>query len=119
MSRYQLVYYELENGRSPVREFIDAQNRKMRARIAFTERLLEENGPFIRMPYSRPLGDGLFELRIQSGNDIARVLYFLCKEHTIVLTNGFVKKTQKTPAAEIRLAKNYREDYERRVHHDI
>ena len=52
-----------------------------------------------------------FELRTKFGSDITRVLYFFVVGKKVILTNGFVKKTQKTPPAEIALAKMYREDY--------
>ena len=50
---------------------------------------------------------GIFELRAKVGTDISRVLY----EGRIVLTHGFIKKTQRTPAGEIEKAKKYRRDY--------
>lgn len=50
-----------------------------------------------REPYSKHLDDGIFELRCKFGSDITRVLYFFYYEGKIILTNGFVKKTQKTP----------------------
>lgn len=56
-------------------------------------------------------GDGIFEIRTKFGSDITRVLYFFVIGRRIILTNGFVKKTQKTPASEIALAKQYRADY--------
>ena len=46
--------------------------------------------------------------------DISRVLYFFFVGKKAVLTNGFVKKTMKTPKREIELAKRYRKDYEMR-----
>lgn len=54
---------------------------------------------------------GIFELRAKVGTDISRVLYFFYYEGRIVLTHGFIKKTQRTPAAEIEKAKKYRRDY--------
>ena len=54
---------------------------------------------------------GIFELRAKVGTDISRVLYFFYYEGRIVLTHGFIKKTQRTPAGEIEKAKNYRRDY--------
>lgn len=60
------------------------------------------------MPYSDHLVDGIFEIRAKVGSDIARVLYFFVIGKKIVLTNGFIKKTQKTPKNEIELAKKYR-----------
>jgi len=54
------------------------------------------------------------ELRTIFGNNISRVLYFFMVGDTAVLTNGFIKKTQKTPPEEIDRAKRYRDDYKRR-----
>ena len=54
---------------------------------------------------------GIFELRAKVGTDISRVLYFFYYEGRIVLTHGFIKKTQRTPAGEIDNDKKYRRDY--------
>ena len=54
---------------------------------------------------------GIFELRAKVGTDISRVLYFFYYEGRIVLTHGFIKKTQRTPAGENEKAKKYRRDY--------
>lgn len=54
---------------------------------------------------------GIFELRAKVGTDISRVLYFFYYEGRIVLTHGFIKKTQRTAAGEIEKAKKYRRDY--------
>ena len=78
---------------------------------------LEEKGPQLREPLSKPLGDGIFEVRAKQGSDISRVLYFFVVGRKVILTNGFVKKTQKTPVREIERAKRYREDYQRREEH--
>lgn len=53
----------------------------------------------------------MFEIRGKSGNNITRVLYFFYYDGKIILTNGFIKKTQKTPKKEIQLAKKRRADY--------
>ena len=76
--------------------------------------LLEMNGPLLREPYSKPLENGIFELRTKQGSNITRVLYFFIVGKKAVLTNGFIKKSQKTPKAEKELAKKYKADYERR-----
>lgn len=77
--------------------------------------LLEQNGNELRAPYSKALEDGIFELRVQQGTDITRILYFFMVGHKIIITNGFVKKTQKTPQREIELAKKYRAEYMERI----
>ena len=58
---------------------------------------------------------GIFELRAKVGTDISRVLYFFYYEGRIVLTHGFIKKTQRTTAGEIEKAKKYRRDYYRKA----
>jgi len=63
------------------------------------------------MPYSEHLGDGIFELRAKVSSNISRVLYFFVVGKKVILTNGFIKKTQKTPKNEIDLAKKYRQQY--------
>ena len=69
----------------------------------------------LREPYSKHVEDGIFELRCKFGSDITRVMYFFFDRGKIILTNGFVKKTQKTPVAEIQLAKARRADYMERM----
>ena len=61
--------------------------------------------------YCKHLDDGIFEIRGKVGTDITRILYFFYYEGRIILTNGFVKKTQETPRQQIKLAKEYRKDF--------
>lgn len=77
----------------------------MRAKIYGLMEILQEKGNLLREPYSKHLEDGIFELRCKFGSDITRVLYFFYYERKIIMTNGFVKKTRKTPKEEIQLAK--------------
>ena len=76
----------------------------MLAKLLGAISLLETNGTQLREPYSKSLGDGIFELRAKQSSNITRILYFFVVGHQIILTNGFVKKTQKTPPEEIALA---------------
>lgn len=108
---YEVEYYERENGDRPAEEFILAQDKKLRAKIFMTLEFLEEKGPELREPFSKALGDGIFEVRTKLGSDISRVLYFFVVGRKIILTNGFIKKAQKTPRTEIERAKRYRMDY--------
>lgn len=111
---YAVEYYETEDGSRPAEDFILSQNIKMQAKIFTALTFLERIGPKLREPYSKPLGDGIFEIRAKQGNDITRVLYFFVIGKTVILTNGFQKKTQKTPPGEIEKAKRCRADYYRR-----
>lgn len=115
MQRFEVEYFEKEDGTSPAEEFILSQDAKMRAKIFRLLELLEEKGNTLREPYSKSLDDGIFEIRAKQGSDITRVLYFFYIGNKIILTNGFVKKTQKTPPSEIALAKKYRAEYEKRM----
>lgn len=111
MRGYDVDFFIRENGDCPVKEFLLSLDKKMRAKLLVELDLLEENVPQLREPYSKHLEDGIFELRAKQGSDITRVLYFFFVGKKIVLTNGFTKKTQKTPRAEIATAKKYRAEY--------
>ena len=108
---FDVLFYDLPDGREPVREFLDSLDNKMRAKMLREISLLAANGPALREPDSKNIGDGIFELRAKVGSDISRVLYFFFVGHRAILTNGFVKKTAKTPTAEIERAKRYRAEY--------
>ena len=111
---FEVEYYEKSDGTYPAEEFILSQDIKMQTKLFRLLELLELKGNELREPYSKSLSDGIFEIRAIQGNNITRVLYFFVVDKKIILTNGLVKKTQKTPENEIVLAKKYREDYERR-----
>ena len=111
MQEYEIIYYEDANGDKPVEEFILNLDIKMRAKVLLSINVIKELGPLARMPYYKELEDGIFELRAKSGSNISRVLYFFIVGKKVVLTNGFIKKTQKTPNNEILKAKRYRADY--------
>lgn len=115
---FEVNYYRLENGAAPVEQFIDGLNSKMQAKAMYSLALLEEFGNQLREPFSKPIGDGIFELRIKFSSDITRIFYFFVVDNKIILTNGFIKKTPKTTKAEIELAKKYKKDYERRNPHE-
>lgn len=115
MKKFEVLFYEKENGECPVEKFIISLDIKMRAKMIGLLELLEEKGNLLREPYSKPIRNGIFELRCKVGNNNTRVLYFFYCEGKIVLTNGFIKKTQKTPTEEIVLAERYRTDYIERL----
>ena len=112
--KIDVEFYELPDGTEPVRVFLDSLDPKMRAKVFREIDLLLANGPELRLPHSRPVDDGIFELRIKLGSDLSRILYFFFVGKKAILTNGFVKKTKKTPKNEIELAKKYRFDYLKR-----
>ena len=111
VQEYEVIFYDKTDGTEPAKDFILSLDKKMRAKMLRTISLLADNGPDLREPCSKPLGDGIFELRAKVGSDISRVLYFFIVGRRVILTNGFIKKTQKTPPAELERAKRYRADY--------
>lgn len=114
MQEFEVEYFEKSDGTYPAEEFILSQDFKMQAKLFMLLELLEVKGNELREPYSKSLGDGIFEVRAKQGTDITRVLYFFVVGRKIILTNGFVKKTMKTPKSEIETAKKYRAEYESR-----
>lgn len=103
MKRLPAAFYELPSGREPVREWLKSLDRDDRKAVGEDIKDVEFSWP-IGMPLCRPLGSGLWEVRsdLVQGR-IARVLFCVRKGH-MVLLHAFVKKTQKTPAAERNLA---------------
>ena len=111
MSNFIVEFFEKSDGTYPAEEFILSQDLKMKSRLYRTLAVLETDGNNIREPYSKFLGDGIYEVRVQQGNNIARILYFFVLNRKIILTNGFIKKSQKTPKSEINKAKKFRSEY--------
>ena len=114
MAEFEVEFYETTDGDKPAKDFLISLDNKMRAKMASMISLLQENGYNLREPYSKHLSEGIFELRAKVGYDITRVMYFFYIDRRVILTNGFVKKTKKTPLKELEKAKKYRQDYLRR-----
>ena len=112
--RFTIIFYKLPDGTEPVAEFLDSLDNDMANKIQREILLLEEYGNMLREPHTKPLGDGIFELRAKFASNISRVLFFFYYKGMIILTNGFVKKTEKTPPEEIKKAKDARDDFIKR-----
>lgn len=108
---FEIELYETTDGKEPVAGFIRSLDTKMRGKLDALLEVLMESGPEIREPYSKHLEDGIFELRCIIGSNHARILYFFFAGRHIVLTNGFIKKTDKAPRKEISLAKKRRAEW--------
>jgi phage-related protein len=67
--------------------------------------LLIEYGPSLRLPHSRAMGDGLFELRPRGRSGIGRALYCFLAGKKVVVVHAFIKKTQQTPDRDLKLAR--------------
>ena len=93
-------------------DFLVKQRQKVREKIIWTFLLIEEIQQ-VPETYLKHLEgtDGLYEIRIQIGNDIFRIFCFFDQGKIVVLANGFQKKTQKTPKQEIVKALKIKEEY--------
>ena len=77
----------------------------LRARyFALTVRMAE-HGPDLGMPHTRALGGGLFEIRAKGREGIGRAFYCALVGRRIVILHQFIKKSRKTPARELRIAR--------------
>lgn len=112
---FEIIFYELDNGVKPALESILAiEDTKLRVKVFRSLKLLETYGNQLSEPDSSPLRNGIFELRTKHSSNIVRTLYFFQKRKVIIITNSFVKKTQKTPKEEIELALARKQDYEKK-----
>jgi phage-related protein len=111
MNNWIVLYYSDEEGNCSVKDFIKSNSKRNRAKIINQIALLEEMGPILPRPYSDLLKDGIHELRIKLSGDQVRILYFFCYKQYIILTNWFIKKTDKVPSSEIKKAKKLRDDF--------
>lgn len=96
-------FYREDNGTEPVREWLSELGKMDRRLIGEDIKTVEYGWP-IGMPVCRAMGKGLYEVRSDiTGSRIARVL-FCINQNQMVLLHGFIKKTQKTPRAELDIA---------------
>ena len=73
--------------------------------LRYAERM-EVYGPDLGMPHTRSMGDGLFELRLKAAEGIARVFFCTVVGRRIVMLHQFVKKSERTPKRELKVAQN-------------
>ncbi len=93
-------------------DFFSEQNQKVRDKIIKILDIIEniERVPASYLKYIEGT-NGLFEVRVQVGNNIFRILCFFDGNKFVVLLSGFQKKTQKTPRTEIKRAENLMNEY--------
>ncbi len=107
-----IIFYRAESGSCPVEAFLDSLDDKQFEKVAWVLKLVSEL-EVIPFQYFKKLKNtaDIWEIRIKYGSNIYRFLCFLEGMNVIVLTNGFVKKSQKTPKNEIKLAENRKREY--------
>ncbi len=97
--------YTIVSYNSEVQEDIMSLPIALQARyVGLTERMIEY-GPNLGLPHTDAMGGGLFELRLKGAEGIARVLFFTLVEREIAMLHSYIKKSQKTPDKELKIAK--------------
>ncbi len=111
----EILFYKTESGKCPVENFLNSLNAKQAQKVAWVMQVVEELDK-VPTTYLKKLTniDDIWEIRVQIGSNIFRFLGFFEKGNFIVLTNGFQKKTQKTPKSEILLSEQRKQDYQAR-----
>ena len=71
--------------------------------IRITEQIVE-SGPNLGMPYTKAMGQGLFEIRARGAEGIGRAFFCCVKDRKVVILHSFIKKTQTTPRKELEIA---------------
>jgi phage-related protein len=72
-----------------------------------------EHGPNLGLPHTDSFGSGLFELRLKGIEGIARVFFCMMVEEKIVMLHSFIKKTQKIPDKELKIAKSRMKEFKK------
>ena len=117
MPDWKIVFYVTADGRCPVEAFIADLPERVQARFAHVFELLQVFGLQVGEPFVKSIHGvrKLAEIRIRVSSNSHRVLFFTHTGGKLVLLHGFIKKSQKTPAREIRVAQQRMRDYLKRT----
>ena len=117
---YKIEFVELDS-EAPFLKFIESLDAKEIAKVfASIDKFIElknSNLP-IKENLSKYLDNGIFEIRVSLPNKIIRNLYYYVSGQRVIITHGFIKKSQKTPKNEITKAENLRKKYNQRMFYD-
>jgi phage-related protein len=105
------IFYRTKTGIEPVRNWLKKLSKADKKCIGEAIKTVQYGWP-IGMPLVDNLGQGLWEVRIKlSQGRISRIIFFMDNK-TMILVNGFFKKTKKTPQTELKLARKRKKQYE-------
>jgi phage-related protein len=110
---YEVLFYETNKGNCYTDEFLDTLQPKVQGKVEKWIEKLEEYGPDLPRPYADIVRGKIRELRIVFGSNHYRFLYFFLNKN-IVITHGFVKKSDKVPISEIIRAERIMDDFFKR-----
>jgi phage-related protein len=109
----KVVFFKTETGNEPVREWLKDLP-KEDCKVIGTDILTVQYAWPVGKPLVGNLGDGIWEVRSRLDNRIARTM-FVMVDQEIVLLHGFIKKQQKTPPADLDLAKKRKKQYQQNL----
>ncbi len=108
----KIKFYRFETGRCPVEEYFDSLTNKQFEKISFVLDLIEQIDIVPRKYFKKLKGtDGIWEVRVQHGNNIFRILGFFDENDLVILNHAFTKKSQKISKKEIATAENRKLNY--------
>lgn len=110
-----VTFYRTADGKCPLEVFLDSLSGRTAQKVTWVLRLLEER-EVVSSSYLKKIvnTEEIWECRVQYGSNSLRILCFFSDNASVVLTNGFLKKSRKTPIKEIERAEAYRRDFIRR-----
>ena len=108
----EILFYRTESDECPVENFLNTLDSKQAQKVAWVMQVIEELEK-VPTTYLKKLTNtkDIWEIRVQVGGNNFRFLGFFDNGNFIVLTNGFQKKTKKTPKSEIILSEQRKKDY--------
>jgi phage-related protein len=110
--KISVVFYRTQGGAEVVRDWLRSLDDADRQAVGLDLMRVQYRWP-VGMPLCRGLGDGLWEVRTSlPSNRIARVI-FSVQQGRILVLHGFIKKTQKTPADDLALARRRKREFEK------
>ncbi len=108
--RWELDDYRGPHGARPVKAFLDGLAAPAKAKVYAALEMLAAEGNRLRLPKSRALGNGLFEIRVAHPEGPFRIIYCFQPGRKILLLHAFVKRAEQIPAQDLELASDRKPD---------
>lgn len=110
----KVTFYTTIDGKCPVAQFIDSQPAKIAQKIAWVLKAIQDLEIVPKTYFKKLANTDFYEVRISMSGNIFRLLGFFYNGNIVILTNGFQKKTQKTPKSEIEICEARMKDFLKR-----
>ncbi len=107
----KIVFYKTDSNRCQVKEFLDKLPSKVAQKVVWVLKLIEDLDRVPSSYFKKLEGTDIWECRIKFASNTYRILGFFTNENTIILTHGFMKKTEKIPQREIEITQICKKNY--------